>query len=419
MRERNMSGITWKTAGESHGKGLIGIIEGIPSGLSISEDLIQRELARRQKGYGRGKRMDIEKDRAEIISGIRFGQTIGSPISVYIENKDWVNWSKEMAVWGEPPRNLEKVTIPRPGHADLAGSLKYHHHDIRNVIERASARDTAARVALGAIAKQLLEYFNILIFSEVIQIGTVKQENPVHGQLQGATDEEIDALRRNIEKSDVHCHDEKTGQAMKAAIDAAKDSGNSVGGRLAVMVKPVPIGLGSYSQWDRRLDGLLAQAVMSIPAIKTVEIGDGQELAGKHGSEIHDEIFWDQQAQKYMRPTNHSGGIEGGVSNGEPIIVTATMKPIPTLMRPLKSVNMQEKTPGMRHKKRSDICAVPSAALISEAMIALVLADQLCVKFGGDSIGEMKENMENVLYERQLDLLQRFSLGDWRLGMGD
>lgn len=414
-----MSGITWKTAGESHGKGLIGIIEGIPSGLTISEELIQKELGRRQKGYGRGKRMSIEKDRAEIISGIRFGQTIGSPISVFIENKDWVNWSKEMAVWGGPPSDLEKVTVPRPGHADLAGSLKYHHHDIRNVIERASARDTAARVALGAVAKQLLDFFNILIFSEVIQIGNVRLAEPMYRLLQNSSDDDIDELKKKIEKSDVHCHDDNTGQAMRAAIDEAKANGDSVGGRLSVMVMRVPVGLGSYSQWDQRLDGLLAQAVMSIPAIKTVEIGAGQELAGKHGSEAHDEIFWEQQTQKYKRPTNHAGGIEGGVSNGEPIIVTATMKPIPTLMRPLKSVNMQEKTPGKRHKKRSDICAVPSAALIAEAMVALVLTDQLCKKFGGDSIGEMKENLENVLYERQLDLLQRFSLGDWRLGMGD
>ncbi|MFZ5517713.1 MAG: chorismate synthase [Candidatus Zhuqueibacterota bacterium] len=414
-----MSGITWRTAGESHGKGLIGIIDGIPSGLSVSEELIQQELARRQKGYGRGTRMNIEKDRAEIFSGIRFGQTIGSPISVFIENKDWVNWSKEMAVWGAPPQGLEKVMVPRPGHADLAGSLKYLHTDIRNVIERASARESAARVALGAIARQLLEFFNIFIFSEVIQIGKVQLAQPVYTQLQDATDDQIEKVRKTIEKSEVHCSDEATSQAMKSAIDEAKTKGDSVGGRISVMALHIPVGLGSYSQWDQRLDGLLAQAVMSIPAIKTVEIGDGPALSGKYGSEVHDEIFWEQQMQKYKRPTNHAGGIEGGVSNGEPIIITATMKPIPTLIRPLKSVNIQEKTPGQRHKKRSDICAVPSASIIAEAMVALVLADQVCKKFGGDSIAEMKENMENVLYERQLDLLQRFSLGDWRLGLVD
>jgi len=414
-----MSGITWRTAGESHGKGLIGIIEGIPSGLSISEELIQHELMRRQKGYGRGTRMKIEKDRAEIFSGIRFGQTIGSPISVFIENKDWVNWSNEMAVWGAPPQGLEKVMVPRPGHADLAGSLKYLHTDIRNVIERASARESAARVSLGAIARQLLEFFNISIFSEVIQIGNVQIQLPVHTQLQNSSDEQIEKVRKMIEKSEVHCSDEAASQAMKAAIDEAKAKGDSVGGRISVMALHIPVGLGSYSQWDQRLDGLLAQAVMSIPAIKTVEIGDGPALSGKYGSEVHDEIFWEQQMQQYKRPTNHAGGIEGGVSNGEPIIITATMKPIPTLIRPLKSVNIQEKTPGQRHKKRSDICAVPSASIIAEAMVALVLADQLCKKFGGDSIAEMKENMENVLYERQLDLLQRFSLGDWRLGLVD
>jgi len=414
-----MSGITWRTAGESHGKGLIGIIEGVPAGLSISEQAVQHELQRRQKGYGRGARMQIEKDHAEFISGIRFGQTLGSPIALYIENKDWVNWTDIMAMFGSSPENLEKVTVPRPGHADLAGSLKYHHHDIRNVLERASARETAARVAVGAIAKQFLEYFSIRIFSEVIQIGKVKHVNPAYKRLHEISDTDLENYLEQIEKSTIHCGDEAVSQQMTEVIDTAKERGDTVGGRLSVVALRVPVGLGNYSQWDQRLDGLLAQAMISIPAIKTVEIGDGYDLADKFGSAVHDEIFWDRQTTKYKRTTNHAGGMEGGVSNGEPIILTATMKPIPTLMKPLKSVNIEQKTPDKRFKKRSDICSLPSAAIIAEAMVALVLADQLCKKFGGDSIGEMKENMENVLYDRQLDILQTFSLGDWRLGLTD
>lgn len=414
-----MSGISWRTAGESHGRGLIGIIEGIPAGLTISEPSIQHELKRRQKGYGRGERMKIEKDHAEVISGVRFGQTIGSPICLYIENKDWVNWSDEMATFGTPQSDLEKVTVPRPGHADLAGSLKYHHLDIRNVIERASARESAARVAVGAIARQLLEFFNIRIISEVIQIGKVKHAKPVWKNLQSTSGSELEAAIRQIETSTVHCGDEDASQRMIEAIDTAKERGDSLGGRFAVMALHIPIGLGSYSQWDQRFDGLLAQALMSIPGVKAVEIGMGRDLASHYGSEVHDEIFWDKQTAKYFRKTNHAGGLEGGVSNGEPIIIIGTMKPIPTLMHPLSSVNIEQKTPDKRYKKRSDICAVPSAAVIAEAMVALALADQLCKKFGGDSIGEMKDNMENVLYDRQLDILHTFSLGDWRLGLTD
>ena len=414
-----MSGISWKTAGESHGRGLIGIIEGIPAGLTISEQSIQHELKRRQKGYGRSERMKIEKDHAEFISGIRFGQTIGSPICVFIENKDWVNWSEEMAIFGSPPENMEKITVPRPGHADLAGSLKYHHLDIRNVLERASARETAARVALGAIAKQFLEFFNLQIFSEVIQIGKIQHPDPVSKNLHSISEHDLEIVISQIEKSVVHCGNEDVTNRMIEAIDTARERGDSLGGRVTVFALHVPIGLGSYSQWDQRLDGLFAQTIMSIPAIKAVEIGMGKELADRYGSEVHDEIFWDKQTTKYYRKTNHAGGIEGGVSNGEPIIITGTMKPIPTLMRPLSSVNIEQKIPQKRYKKRSDLCSVPSVAIIAEAMVALVLADQLCKKFGGDSIGEMKDNMENVLYDRQLDILQTFSLGDWRLGLTD
>ncbi len=415
-----MSGITWWTAGESHGKGLIGIISGIPSGLSISEPAIQHELKRRQKGYGRSIRSkEIEKDHAEFFSGIRFGQTIGSPISLYIENKDWVNWTEEMAMFGTPPADLEKVTIPRPGHADLAGSLKYHHLDIRNVVERASARETAARVALGAVARQLLTYFQIRLFSEVIQTGKVILSNAIHQRLNGISDKDLEEYLQQIEQSSVHCGDQTVGKQMMEAIDTAKERGDTLGGRIAVIALHVPIGLGSYSQWDQRLGGLLAQAIMSIPAIKTVEIGAGQDLADKYGSAVHDEISWDRKMTRYIRTTNHAGGIEGGISNGEPIIITATMKPIPTLMKPLQSVDMTQKTPDKRYEKRSDICSLPSAAVIAESMMALVLADQLCKKFGGDSVGEMKDNMENVLYDRQLDILQTFSLGDWRLGLTD
>jgi len=308
-----MANISWMTAGESHGKAIIGIIEGVPANLEINDKRIQLELRRRQKGYGRGIRMQIETDQAEFISGIRFGKTIGSPIAVSITNRDWQNWQQEMALLEKPADLRPPVTVPRPGHADLAGSIKYQQQDLRNILERASARETAARVALGAIAKQLLAHFKIGIVSQVIQIKQAQSTK----RLSTIDPAYVDDYVQTIEDSPLHCGDIDAARQMMHFIDEAKDNGDSVGGRFELMAFNVPIGLGSHIQWNRRLDGVIAQALMSIPAIKAVEIGAGIDCAAASGSMIHDEIFWDANANKFYRQTNHAGGIEGGMSNGD------------------------------------------------------------------------------------------------------
>jgi len=371
--------LNWLTAGESHGKALVGILEGIPAGLVVSEDEIALQLARRQKGHGRGKRMQIENDFAEILSGVRHGFTLGSPIALKIDNKDFENWQNIMSV--SPVDNeIEKITLPRPGHADLVGAQKFRFDDIRNVIERSSARETAMRVALGAICRKFLSELGIEIASHVRQIYSAKFEDDISKY----SAKELNEIADN---SAVRCVDEQAEKSMISAIDKAKNNGDSVGGKFEIIATGAPFGLGSYSQWNKRLNAKIAQAVMSIPAIKSVEIGAGSDSANYFGSEIHDEILF--KNGKFIRPTNNAGGIEGGISNSEPIVVRATMKPIPTLTKPLRSVDILTKQLANAHKERTDSCAVPAASIVGEAMLAFVLADVFLEKFGGDSMDEI------------------------------
>lgn len=389
-----MSSLRILTAGESHGKELIGIIEGLPAGLKIDQKKINYELLRRQIGYGRGDRMKIESDQVEILSGLRFGQTLGSPISMSIQNKDWNNWKSRMAIWkGE---DKSKVTIPRPGHADLAGSIKYRHQDLRNVLERASARETAVRVAVGAIIRQLLEIFDIIIGSHVIQIYTIKSKKTfldISDPLNPKSISQYRNLFSMADSSDLRCCDSDAEKSMKTVIDQVKVNGDSVGGIFELAALNVPIGLGSYVHWDRRLDAQIAADLMSIPAIKAVEIGLGRETAEHYGSEIHDPILPDSSTFTTYS-SNRAGGIEGGMSNGAPVIVRATMKPIPTLVKPLDSVDLETGKGVKAHKERSDVCAVPAASVIAEAMLAITLGRALCDKLGGDSITEMKHHFK-------------------------
>jgi len=368
------------TAGESHGRGLVAIIEGVPAGLALDEEYIARDLVRRQGGYGRSARMEIERDRAEIFSGVRHGLTMGSPISLLIWNRDWENWKEVMAI-SPVEQEIEPVTRLRPGHADLAGAIKYALDDIRPILERASARETAARVAIGAVARRLLEEFGIEIHSHTIAIGGV-----------WAKGEKIDWAQ--VEKSPVRCADAEAEKEMMAAIDKAKEEGDSVGGIFQVVATGVPIGLGSHVHWDRRLDGRIAQAMMSINAVKGVEIGAGFSLANLRGSQAHDIIEFDKARRQWRHVTNRAGGIEGGMSNGEPIVVNAVVKPIPTLSKPLPSVDLRTREVVQAHFERSDVCVVPAAGVIGQAMLAIVLADALLEKFGGDHLKETLRNYQ-------------------------
>ena len=382
------------TAGESHGQALVTIIEGIPAGLVIDFDAITAQLRRRQTGYGRGRRMAIESDRAQFLSGVRHGQTTGSPIALLIPNKDWENWQKTMAVAAEPAADAggvdrPAVTRPRPGHADLAGVVRYGHDDIRNVLERASARETAARVAVGAIARQLLAQVETEIVSHVFSIGSATI--PDHLTV---TFDEAKAIG---EESALHCVDAGVERQMIAEIDKARDAGDTMGGGFEIIAHGVPPGLGSHIQWDRKLDGRLAQALMSIQAIKAVGIGRGPLVASLPGSKIHDEILPRARASSpsgiaLARPTNNAGGLEGGITNGEDLRVTAYMKPIATLMKPLRSVDLATMAVSPATVERSDVCAVPAAAVVGEAMVAIVLAGALLEKFGSDSVDELKDN---------------------------
>ncbi len=368
--------LRYLTAGESHGKGLLGILDGIPSGLTVKDEYINRELARRQVGFGRGKRMGIEKDEVEIIAGIRSGMTIGSPVGLLIRNRDWDNWKDAIP---------SPLTRPRPGHADLSGAIKYGHKDIRNVLERASARETAMRVAIGAVCKRFLEEFGIKVLSWVVEIGGVKisPQSTVHGS-------RLEDTFLKAEASEVRCPDKGTEGKMKKKILQAKEDGDSVGGVFQVVIKGIPQGLGSYSQWDKRLNGRLAQAVMSIQAIKGVEIGLGFEAARRFGSKVHDEIYYKEGS--FYRKTNNAGGIEGGITNGEDIVIRAAMKPIATLYKPLQSVDIITKEPFKAGVERADICAVPAASVIAEAVVAFEIGDAMIEKFGGDSLEETKRN---------------------------
>jgi chorismate synthase len=386
------------TSGESHGRAIIGIIEGIPAGLSLSTKDIDYELQRRQKGHGRGGRMKIEKDHAELLSGVRWGRTLGSPIALLIENRDWENWREGMSSEEKYKGSIPAVTRPRPGHADLAGLLKYGHDDIRNVLERSSARETAARVAIGAIAKKLLLEFGIVAGSYVISIGNVKFNPEKPGKV--VTKDMLAALHKKAEGSPVRCPDKALSMRMVSLIDNTQKKGDSLGGAFEVFLTGLPPGLGSYIQWDRRLDGRLAQAVMSIPAIKAVEVGMGLEIASHSGSEVMDEIFY--KAGSFIRKTNNAGGIEGGMTNGMPVILRAAMKPIPTQRRPLRSVDVRTKSPVEAAYERSDICAAPAASVIGEAMASIIIADAMLEKFGGDCIGETKRN-----YASYIDYLRK------------
>lgn len=380
------------TAGESHGRELTAIIEGMPAGLVVASSDIDRELARRQSGYGRGGRMKIETDRAEITSGIRHGKTLGSPIALVVKNKDWENWTEIMSPGATPAASDSRsVTRPRPGHADLTGGLKYGHRDLRNVLERSSARETTMRVAAGSIARRLLDEFGIQVYSWVTEIGGVKAE------FTGAPG----ALFKSAESSQVRCPDPAASKAMMELIDKAKAEGDSLGGAFEVVLTGVPPGLGSYVHWDRKLDARLAFALMSIQAIKGAEVGMGFKVASIPGSEVHDEIsyspkgksvkFWPRKPG-FSRKTNNAGGIEGGMSNGEPIVLRAAMKPIPTLYKPLRSVDIDTKKPFKASVERSDTCAVPAAAVIAEAVVAFEVANAFLEKFGGDSITEIERN---------------------------
>ncbi len=393
-----MGNIKFVTSGESHGPALAGIIEGLPSGLVIASGEIDRELRRRQGGYGRGGRMKIETDHAVILSGVRWGRTIGAPISLMIENRDWKNWSEGMSSDAAHEGSIKPVTKPRPGHADLAGVLKYDQKDARNILERSSARETAMRVGLGAIAKKFLSDFGITTGSYVIQIGSA-QAGVCSQEL---SSEQLAKIFGAAEKSPVRCPDPGASKKMTALIDRAIKEGNSLGGIFEVFLTGVPVGLGSHVQWDRKLDARLAQAVMSIQAIKGAEIGLGFGFGRNQGSDVMDEIFYKKAGAKgngspFYRKTNNAGGIEGGMSNGMPIIIRAVMKPIPTLRRPLMSVDIKTKKPFEAAYERSDTCAVPAAAVVAEAMSALVIADAFLEKFGGDSMREIKRNFDSYM----------------------
>ena len=382
--------IRWFTAGESHGQGLMIIMEGVPAALPLSEEYIGAQLARRQRGYGRGGRMLIEQDWARIMTGVRHGLTLGSPIGMTIENKDWANWQEAMAVeYIENPsqegRN-RRVTRLRPGHADLPGAMKYGFSDVRNVLERASARETAARVAAGAVAMRLLEEFGIKLYSHVIAIGGVAADIP----------ETIDWAA--VEESPVRCADPAAAQRMMAEIDAAKEAGDTVGGAVEVIAENVPIGLGSHTHWDKKIDGRIAQALMSINAVKEVSIGPGREVVQQRGSMVQDVIEpVTDPDNPWQRKTNRAGGTEGGMTDGMPLVARFGIKPIATLHHPLPSVDLDTGEPVQAHFERSDVCQAPPAGVIGEAMVALVLADALLEKFGGDALPETRRNYEGYM----------------------
>ena len=385
--------LKFTTAGESHGRALVAIVEGLPAGLPVEAEVIDRELERRQWGYGRGGRMKIERDRVEILSGVRHGRALGSPVALLIENKDWANWTEVMSaeVRDIPAEKSRRVKRPRPGHADLAGGLKFGARDLRDILERASARETAARVACGALAKQLLGIFGVEILSHVTQLGGVP-----------ATPLELewDAIAAIPQDAPLRCADAAAQARMVGLIDEAKHAGDTLGGVFEVVARGVVAGLGSHTSWNEKLDGQLAQAVMSIPAVKATSIGAGFEAAALRGSRVHDEIAYDSGSQKFTRPTNRAGGLEGGITNGEEVRVRGFLKPISTLRRALRSVDIDTKEEEAAAFERSDVTVVPAAGVIGEAMVALVLAQAMREKFGGDSLEEMKRNFEG--YSAQL-----------------
>ncbi|HEY1597820.1 MAG TPA: chorismate synthase [Thermoleophilaceae bacterium] len=375
--------LRFTTAGESHGPGLTAVVEGLPAGLSVVPEDIDRDLARRQLGHGRGGRMKIEKDRAEVTSGLRHGRTLGSPVSLRVINRDFANWEERMNPW-PVEATVEEVHLPRPGHADLAGVQKFGFSDVRNVLERASARETAARVACGALAKVYLRAFGVEVRSHVIQIGSVRapqRDDLTVGDFEG------------VDESPVRCLDADVSRAMVEEIDAARKANESLGGVYEVLAYGLVPGIGSHLSWDARLDGRLAQAIMSIQAMKGVAIGDGFDVAGRVGSQAHDEIFWSEE-QGFFRETNRAGGLEGGMTTGEPLVVRGAMKPLPTLTKPLRSVDLETKAPAQALRERTDSCTVPAAGVVGEAMVALVLGSAYREKLGGDHIDDARAALD-------------------------
>ena len=387
--------LRFETAGESHGECLVATLSGIPAGIPISVKAIDRELWRRQQGYGRGGRMKIETDRAEVVAGVRHSQTIGSPVGMVIRNKDWQNWTEALPVETAPGDDAvsddkrRPVTRPRPGHADLAGAIKYNFHDARYILERASARETAARVAVGAVAKALLGEFGIEVLSHTIAVGPVWLER-------AAEWEELQALSRRDEVL-LGCVDAEIESRMKEVVDEAYRTGDTVGGVFEVIARGAPVGLGSHTTWDSRLDGRLAQAIVSMQAVKGVEVGFASEGAASFGSKVQDTIHYDRQARRFTRGANRAGGLEGGMTNGQDVLVRGMLKPISTLRRPLESVDLATREPALAAYERSDVCVVPAAGVIGEAMVAVVLASAFLEKFGGDSLAEIRRNYQGYL----------------------
>jgi chorismate synthase len=379
-----MSSFTFVTAGESHGPGLTVVVSGLPAGLVLDRARINRELGRRQQGYGRGGRMKIESDEVEVTAGVRGGETLGSPISITIRNRDFENWREAMDPWttDAEERQKRRVHSPRPGHVDLAGGMKYDRHDLRDILERASARETAARVAAGAIARELLRAFGIELRSAVVSVGSAGDPNltPSWDELTAVDDDSPLRAARPADEP-----------AMIAAVDAAREAGETLGGTIVIAAHGVPLGLGSYVQWSEKLDGRIGQAILSIHAVKAVAIGDGVAAAARNGSDVHDAIFFDED-RRYHRNTNRAGGLEGGITNGQDLVVRAYMKPISTLRRGLPSVDIEVREPHRSQWERSDVTAVPACGVVCEAMLAIVLADAMRSKFGGDSMGEMMRN---------------------------
>ncbi|MBT3268086.1 chorismate synthase [Candidatus Poribacteria bacterium] len=377
--------LSWVTAGESHGKGLTAVVSGVPAGLPLEEAHVNRDMARRQLGYGRGGRMKIEKDGVEFMAGVRAGLTLGSPLSMWVRNRDWENWENVMSPDPGAQTDRRTLTRPRPGHADLVGGIKYDQRDLRNVLERASARETAARVAVGGVARRLLEEFGVTIFSAVTQIGPE------------STDIDVAALDGSdaFDDSPLRCPDSEAEGRMVDFIKRCQKSGDTCGGVFTVVAKGLPVGLGSHTSWDRKLDGRVAAAMMSIQAMKGVAIGLGFDGAALPGSQAHDEIFYDNDRRSFYRETNRAGGLEGGITNGMPLVVHVAMKPISTLARALRSVDVNTKEPFTAQKERTDSCAVPAGGVVGEAMLAIVLAEAWLEKFGGDSLAEMRRNYES------------------------
>jgi chorismate synthase len=410
-----LKALMFVTSGESHGQQLTIFLQGIPAGMPLRAEWVNEQLTRRQGGYGRGGRMKIEKDRVQFVAGVRHGYTMGGPIAMVVPNLDWANWTDRMGVEpastedldrgsadrhtdGFPSRAPSQFTKLRPGHADLAGAVKYGHEDVRNVLERASSRETASRVAAGAVARVFLHQFGVEIRSHTLRIGPVEAETPpqIRGEYSGSTNPEIAAFWEAVEASEVRCADPGASTRMIKEIKAARSAGDTLGGVFEVIAYNVPIGLGSYIQWDEKLDGRLAGALLSIPSIKGVEVGDGFGEATRRGSQVHDVIEYDDR-RGWSRRTNNAGGTEGGVTNGAPLVVRCAAKPISTLIKPLPSVDLATKEQSPAHSERSDVCVVPAAGVVGEAMVSLVVADAFRQKFGGDSMSEIRRNYESYV----------------------